>query len=86
MSKTKSAGGKARQGTRRAGKRLGVKIFGGQQAKIGSIIVRQHGSRFHPGKNVKAGRDFSLYAIKKGIVSFRQKWGKKIIDVIPLNS
>ncbi len=86
MSKTKSAGGKARQGTRRAGKRLGVKIFGGQPAKIGSIIVRQRGSRFHPGKNVKAGRDFSLYAIKTGIVAFRQKWGKKIIDVIPLNN
>jgi len=83
MAKSKATGGKARQGTRRVGKRLGVKIFGGQQVKAGNILVRQRGTRFHPGNNVKRGRDFTLYALKDGIVAFRQKWGKKLVDVIP---
>ncbi len=83
MSKSKSTGGKARQGARRKGKRLGVKLFGGQEVKIGNILVRQRGTKFHPGKNVRMGRDFTLFALKEGVVKFRQHWGKKIIDISP---
>ena len=83
MAKSKATGSKARQGSRTSGKRLGVKLFGGQFAKIGNIIVRQRGTKFHPGKNIKMGRDFTLYAIKNGIVAFRQKWGKKFVDILP---
>ncbi|NOY15079.1 MAG: 50S ribosomal protein L27 [bacterium] len=85
MAKSKATGSKARQGSRRKGKRLGVKLFGGQTVKVGNILVRQHGTKFHPGKNVKKGRDFTLYAIKDGIVAFRQKWGKKFVDIISQN-
>ncbi len=83
MSKSKATGGKARQGVRRKGKRLGVKLFGGQEVKTGNILVRQRGTKFHPGKNVGVGRDFTLFALKDGIVKFRQHWGKKIIDILP---
>jgi len=83
MAKSKATGSKARQGSRRSGKRLGIKLFGGQLAKVGNIIIRQRGTKFHPGKNVKMGRDFTLYAIKNGIVTFRRKWGKKFIDILP---
>ncbi len=82
MSKSKSTGGKARQGSRRSGKRLGIKLYAGQPAKVGSILVRQRGTKFQAGQNVRQGRDYSLYAIKEGLVEFRQKLGKKIIDVI----
>ena len=57
-------------------KRLGVKLFGGQKAKAGSIIVRQKGSKFHPGENVGMGRDYTLFAKMEGFVSFVRK-GKK---------
>lgn len=58
------------------GRRLGVKKFGGQEIKPGQIIIRQRGTKFHPGINVKKGRDDTLYSIKQGIVKFSQK--KKI--------
>mgnify|MGYP003461559615 FL=1 len=54
-------------------KRLGVKIFGGQPAINGNIIVRQRGTEYHPGKNVGVGRDFTLFALTDGIVEFRKK-------------
>ncbi len=83
MSKSKATGGKARQGVRRKGKRLGVKLFGGQEVKVGNILVRQRGTKFRPGKNVGMGRDFTLFALKEGIVKFRQLFDKKIIDILP---
>ena len=55
------------------GQRLGVKLFGGQIVKIGSIIVRQRGTKFRPGKNVRRGSDDTLFAIKAGLVSFNKK-------------
>ena len=54
-------------------KRLGVKIFGGQPAISGNIIVRQRGTTYHPGKNVGVGRDFTLFALTDGFVEFRKK-------------
>lgn len=80
MAKTKS-GGKARQQTPRVGKRLGVKIFGGQSVRAGNIIIRQRGTKFHPGEGVGIGRDHTLFALKDGIVEFVKKQGKKIVVV-----
>ena len=54
-------------------KRLGVKIFGGQPAICGNIIIRQRGTEYHPGKNVGVGRDFTLFALTDGVVEFRKK-------------
>jgi len=80
MSKSKS-GGKTNQKTPRAGKRLGVKRSQGSIVQPGSIIVRQRGSRFFPGKGVGMGRDFTLFAKVAGKVIFRQRKGKKIVEI-----
>ena len=80
MSKTKGKG-KVSQKTPRRGKRLGVKIFGGQQVNIGSILVRQNGTKFHPGEGTKMGRDFTIFAMRRGLVRFKKRKGKKIICV-----
>jgi large subunit ribosomal protein L27 len=80
MAKTK-AGGKTRQKPARAGKRLGIKIFGGQPVKPGQIIVRQRGTEFHPGDGVGLGRDFTLFALREGKVSFKKKQGKQLVAV-----
>lgn len=67
-------------------KRLGVKIFGGQRAIAGNIIVRQRGTKFHPGKNVYMGRDYTLHAAVDGIVSFkRTRNNRRIVSVIPFS-
>lgn len=70
MSKTKAAGS-TKLGRDSISKRLGVKLFGGQLAKAGNILVRQRGTRYLPGANVKKGADDTLYAAKEGTVSFR---------------
>lgn len=75
MAKTK-AGGKTRQKTRRPGKRLGLKVSGGEKVIAGNILVRQRGSEFHPGEGIGMGRDFTLYALKDGILRFKKKEGK----------
>ena len=62
-------------------KRLGVKLYGGQKAAAGNIIVRQKGTRVHPGHGVSMGNDFTLFATIAGVVSFRNLRGKKFIDV-----
>lgn len=61
----------------------GVKVFGSQRVVAGNIIVRQCGNKFHPGRNVGQGRDFTLFALTDGIVSFRGSRRGKMIDVIP---
>lgn len=81
MAKTKAGGSKARQQTPRVGKRLGVKIFGGQPVMAGNIIIRQRGTKFHPGKGVGIGRDHTLFALKNGTVEFFERHGKKIICI-----
>jgi large subunit ribosomal protein L27 len=80
MAKTK-AGGKARQQSPRPGKRLGVKIFGDQAVKEGNIILRQRGTKFHPGEGVGMGRDHTLFALKDGLVQFIKRQGRKIVAV-----
>ncbi len=62
-------------------KRLGVKLFGGEKAIPGNILVRQKGTKFHPGKGVSMGKDFTLFAIDSGIVQFRNLRSRKYIDV-----
>jgi len=79
----KKASGSTTQHTTRPGKRRGVKKFGGEKVKTGMILVRQKGTKFHPGDNVGKGRDFTLFALKDGVVKFVQKQGKKLISVIP---
>lgn len=66
----KKAGGSSRNGRDSESKRLGIKAFGGELVNAGSIIVRQRGTKFHPGKNVKRGRDDTLFALVEGTVVF----------------
>ncbi|MGI5826495.1 MAG: 50S ribosomal protein L27 [Patescibacteria group bacterium] len=81
MAHTKSAG-RARQGTSRKGKRLGVKVFGEQTVQPGDIIVRQRGSTFHPAEGTKMGRDFTIFSLKDGKVNFRVLKGQKLVEVV----
>lgn len=69
----KKAGGSTALGRDSQSKRLGVKLFGGQTAKVGFIIIKQRGTKWHPGKNVRRGGDDSLYAIANGVVKFTAK-------------
>lgn len=69
----RKAGGSTRLGRDSISKRLGVKIFGDQVVHTGNIIVRQRGTKFHPGKNVKRGEDDTLFALKNGVVKFTKK-------------
>jgi large subunit ribosomal protein L27 len=62
-------------------KRLGVKLYGGQKAIAGNIIVRQKGSKFVPGSGVGMGKDFTLFALTDGTVTFKMKQGKKMVEV-----
>ena len=80
MAKTKQSG-KTRQSATRPGKRLGVKMYGGQEIKTGQIIVRQRGTKYHPGDGVGMGRDHTLFALKNGVVAFSKKNGKSIVGV-----
>lgn len=81
MSKTKT-GGKTEQHTTRPGKRRGVKVYGGQAIKTGMIIIRQQGTKYHPGKNVGAGRDHTLFALKDGKVEFYTRRDRQYVSVI----
>lgn len=69
----KKAGGSTALGRDSQSKRLGVKIFGGQAAKIGNIIIRQRGTKWHPGKGVRIGKDDTIYAVEVGQVKFTHK-------------
>ena len=71
----KKAGGSSRNGRDSAGRRLGVKLYGGQDAKGGNIIVRQRGTVYHPGENVGMGKDHTLFATVDGKVTFRETVG-----------
>jgi len=81
MSKTKQ-GGKTRQESPRAGKRLGVKIFGGQTIKTGQIILRQRGTKVHPGDGVGVGQDHTLFASTDGAVEFFTRRGRRLVKVV----
>lgn len=80
----KKAGGSSKNGRDSHSKRLGVKRYGGQLVSAGSILVRQRGTRFHPGAGVGRGGDDTLFAKVDGVVEFdHNKWGKKLIHVVP---
>ena len=80
---TKKAGGSSRNGRDSAGRRLGVKKFGGEIVISGNIIVRQRGTKFHPGSNVGIGKDHTLFAKSNGKVLFRKKRTRTFVSVIP---
>ncbi|MDA8051688.1 MAG: 50S ribosomal protein L27 [Rhodospirillales bacterium] len=80
----KKAGGSSRNGRDTAGRRLGIKKFGGEAVKAGNIIVRQRGTRVHPGTHVGLGRDHTLFALVDGKVEFRRKSeGRVFVSVTP---
>jgi large subunit ribosomal protein L27 len=81
MSKTKGAGS-TRNGRDSHSKRLGVKVFDGTLVSAGAIIVRQRGTRFHPGENVGRGGDDTLFATRDGVVKFGRRKGRKLVDVL----
>lgn len=81
----KKAGGSSNNGRDSAGKRLGVKRYGGQRVTGGSILVRQRGTKIHPGTNVGLGRDFTLFAMIDGEVKYEWKAkGKRRVSVYPI--
>jgi len=83
----KKAGGSSRNGRDSNPKMLGVKIFGGQHAEGGNIIVRQRGTKFHPGENVGMGKDHTLFALSDGQVSFREGYKRRtFVSVITADS
>lgn len=82
MSKTKG-GGSTRNGRDSQSKRLGVKAYDGTAVRAGTIIVRQRGTRIHPGENVGRGGDDTLFATTDGKVKFGKRKGRKLVDVLP---
>ena len=82
MSKTKG-GGSTRNGRDSNSQRLGVKVFDGGEVLAGAIIVRQRGTKFHPGNNVGKGSDDTLFATADGKVKFGSRRGRKLVDIIP---
>ena len=81
----KKAAGSTRNGRDSESKRLGVKRFGGETVSAGSIIVRQRGTRFHPGHNVGLGKDHTLFALQEGAVAFQKKAnGRTYVSVTPM--
>jgi large subunit ribosomal protein L27 len=82
MSKTKGAGS-TKNGRDSQSKRLGVKVYDGTAVNAGTIIVRQRGTRFHPGENVGRGNDDTLFALAAGKVKFGERRGRKLVDILP---
>ena len=77
----KKAGGSSRNGRDSAGRRLGVKKFGGEKVLAGNIIIRQRGTKVHPGDNVGIGKDHTLFATSPGVIKFREK-SKMFVNVV----
>lgn len=81
----KKGAGSSRNGRESESKRLGIKLFGGQAARAGNIIVRQRGTKHHPGDNVGIGNDHTLFALIDGKVEFRRKRGNKsFVSIVPI--
>lgn len=78
----KKAAGSSKNGRKTAGKRLGIKKYGGEVVKAGNILMRQRGTVFHPGQNVGLGRDHTLFALTDGVVLFKKGY-KNTMNVIP---
>lgn len=81
MSKTKG-GGSTRNGRDSNAQRLGVKVFDGTQITAGTILIRQRGTKVHPGNNVGIGKDDTLFALAAGNVKFGERRGRKVVDVV----
>lgn len=82
----KKAGGSSRNGRDSAGRRLGVKKYGGESVLAGNIIIRQRGTKYNPGKNVGIGKDHSIFALMDGAVLFSKgRGGKPTVNIIPAN-
>jgi len=64
-------------------KRLGIKVYGGEKVIAGNIIVRQKGTKFNPGTGTKLGKDYTIFAVRNGIVNFKKHWDDTIVEVIP---
>ena len=79
----KNGGGSTRNGRDSNAKRLGVKRYGGENVIPGNIIIRQRGTKFHPGLNVGLGKDYTIYSLIEGQVKFESKRGRKFISVYP---
>lgn len=83
----KKGAGSSRNGRESESKRLGIKLYGGQRAKAGNIIVRQRGTKHHPGENVGIGKDHTLFALIDGHVNFRKKQNNKsYVSILPLDN
>jgi large subunit ribosomal protein L27 len=82
MSKKKGAAS-SRNGRDSSAQRLGIKVYSGTEVSAGTIIVRQRGTRFHPGENVGKGGDDTLFATADGVVKFGQRRGRKLVDIVP---
>lgn len=80
----KKAGGSSRNGRDSNGQRRGVKRYGGEVVTAGSIIVRQVGTKIHPGAGVGLGKDYTIFAKIDGVVKFTDKAGKKVANILPL--
>ncbi len=80
---TKKAGGSSRNGRDSAGRRLGVKKFGGENVIAGNIIIRQRGTKFHPGDNVGIGKDHTIFATTNGKVAFKKTRVRTFVSVVP---
>ncbi|MGE3245669.1 MAG: 50S ribosomal protein L27 [Beijerinckiaceae bacterium] len=80
----KKAGGSSRNGRDSAGRRLGVKKFGGEAVVGGNILVRQRGTKWHPGANVGIGKDHTLFALCNGTVAFQDKGKRMYVAVVPM--
>ncbi len=79
----KKAGGSSRNGRDSQGQRLGVKKFGGENVVAGNIIIRQRGTKYHPGTGVDMGRDYTIFAVVDGAVKFSKKMGdKNVVSVV----
>ena len=84
MSKTKG-GGSTRNGRDSNAQRLGVKVFDGTVITAGTILIRQRGTKVHPGDNVGIGKDDTLFALAAGSVKFGERRGRRVVDVLPTN-
>ena len=80
---TKKAGGSSRNGRDSAGRRLGVKKFGGENVIAGTLIIRQRGTKFHPGDNVGIGKDHTIFATINGKVAFKKTRVRTFVSVVP---
>ncbi len=77
------AGGVTKGNRDSVAKRLGVKVYGGQKVKPGGIIIRQTGTKYHPGQGTTLGKDFTIQAIVMGLVNFKKRLGKMVVEVLP---